>query len=69
MPEKSCDPWEVSLAFLQNHRKIAIIGVQCSVCDHKHRWPIDDLITSTSPGPLSPTSGGGGSARSADPGT
>jgi hypothetical protein len=44
MPEKSREAWEVSLASLQDHRKIATIGVSCNGCGHKHSWPIEDLI-------------------------
>jgi hypothetical protein len=49
MDEKSCETWEVSLAFLQDHRKIATVGAHCNGCGHKHRWPIDDLIADHKP--------------------
>jgi hypothetical protein len=49
MDEKSREAWEISLAFLQDRRKIATIGVQCRACDHKHRWPIDELIAEYKP--------------------
>jgi hypothetical protein len=29
---------------LQDHRKVATIGVQCRACDHKQHWPIEELI-------------------------
>jgi hypothetical protein len=32
----------VSLAFLQDHRKIATVGAHCNGCGHKHRWPIEE---------------------------
>jgi hypothetical protein len=49
MDEKSREAWEVSLAFLPDCRKIATVGVQCNVCDHKHRWPIEELIAEHEP--------------------
>ena len=49
MSEKSSEAWEVSLAFLQDHRKIATIGAICNGCGHKHRWPIENLITQHKP--------------------
>jgi hypothetical protein len=49
MDEKSREAWEVSLAFLQDHRKVATIGVQCRACDHKRRWPIEELIAEYKP--------------------
>ena len=44
MSEKSREAWEVSLASLQDHRKIATIGVCCEGCGHRHAWPIEELI-------------------------
>jgi hypothetical protein len=44
MDEKSREAWEVSLAFLQDHRKIATVGVHCNGCAHRGRWPVEDLI-------------------------
>ena len=44
MDEKSREAWQVSLAFLQDRRKIATLGAHCDGCGHKHRWPIEDLI-------------------------
>jgi hypothetical protein len=32
MSQKPSEAREVSLAFLQGHRKIAIIGAHCNVC-------------------------------------
>jgi hypothetical protein len=49
MDEKSREAWEVSRAFLQRHREIAIIGAHCNGCGHKHRWPIEDLIAQHRP--------------------
>ena len=43
MDEKHREAWEVSLAFLEAHRKIATFGAHCNACGHKHRWPIEDL--------------------------
>jgi hypothetical protein len=43
------EAWEVSLAFLQSHRKIATIGAHCNGCGHKHRWPIEELIAQNQP--------------------
>ena len=44
MVEKSREAWEVSLASLQDHRKIVTIGVHCNGSGHRHTWPIEDLI-------------------------
>jgi hypothetical protein len=49
MDEKHSEAWEVSLAFLQDHRKIATIGAHCNGCGHRHRWPIEDLIAQHQP--------------------
>ena len=38
------DAWDVSLASLQDHRKVATIGAKCNGCDHKRRWAIEELI-------------------------
>jgi hypothetical protein len=54
MPEKSREAWEVSLASLQDHRKIATIGVRCEGCGHRHTWPIEDLIERHKPWTLVP---------------
>jgi hypothetical protein len=34
MDEKQSEAWEVSLAFLQDHRKMAIAGAHCNGCGH-----------------------------------
>ena len=34
----------MSLASLQDHRKIATVGVRCNGCGHSHSWPIEELI-------------------------
>jgi hypothetical protein len=47
MDEKSREVWDISLTFLQDHRKIATIGAHCS--GHKHRWPIEELIAQHKP--------------------
>ena len=44
MAERSREIWQVSLALLQDHRKIGTIGVRCEGCGHRHTWPIEDLI-------------------------
>jgi hypothetical protein len=49
MDEKHSEAWEVSLAFLQDHRKIATVGAHCNGCGHKHGWPIDGLIAQREP--------------------
>jgi hypothetical protein len=49
MDEKSRETWDVSLAALQQHRKVATIGARCRRCDHEHRWAIDDLIADHKP--------------------
>ena len=49
MDEKHSEAWEVSLAFLQSHRKIATLGAHCNSCGHKHRWPIEELIAQHKP--------------------
>jgi hypothetical protein len=49
MDEKHSEAWEVSLASLQDHRKIAAIGAHCNGCGHKHRWPIEELIAQHKP--------------------
>jgi hypothetical protein len=49
MAEKSREAWEVALAFLHGHRKIATIGAHCNGCGRKHRWPIEDLIAQHQP--------------------
>ena len=49
MVEKSREIWEVSLASLQDHRKIATIGVRCNACAHRHSWPIEELIARHKP--------------------
>jgi hypothetical protein len=49
MDEKHSEAWEVSLAFLQSHRKIATLGAHCNGCGHKHRWPIEELIVQHKP--------------------
>jgi hypothetical protein len=46
---RSPEIWEVSLAFLQDRRKIATIGAQCNTYSHKHRWPIEELIVQNKP--------------------
>ena len=43
------EAWEVSLALLQDHRKIATIGAHCNGCGHEHRWPIEGLIAQHKP--------------------
>jgi hypothetical protein len=49
MDEKSREAWEISLAFLQDRRKIATIGAHCNGCGHKHRLSIEDLIAQHKP--------------------
>ena len=49
MDEKSRGTWDVSLAALQQHRKVATIGARCRRCDHEHRWAIDELIAQHNP--------------------
>ena len=44
MDEKSRENWDVFLAALQQHRKVATIGAGCRRCDHEHRWAIDELV-------------------------
>ena len=44
MDEKSRETWDVSLAALQQHRKMAAIGARCTRCDHEHRWATNELI-------------------------
>jgi len=43
------EAWEISLAFLQDDRKIGTIGAHCNDCGHKHRWAIDELIADHEP--------------------
>ena len=49
MDQKSHEAWEVSLAFLQDHRKIATVGARCNGCGHGHRWLIEELISQHKP--------------------
>jgi hypothetical protein len=49
MDEKHSEAWKVSLASLQDHRKIATVGAHCNGCGHKYRWPIEDLIAQHKP--------------------
>src|SRR5215469_7815119 len=49
MDEKHSEAWEVSLAFLQDHRKITPVGAHCNGCGHKHRWPTEDLKLTRTP--------------------
>jgi hypothetical protein len=49
MDEKSRETWEVSLAALQQHRRVATIGARCRRCDHEHRWTINELIADHKP--------------------
>src|SRR5690242_16574146 len=49
MSEKPAETWDVSLAALQQHRKVATLGARCRRCDHEHRWPIDELIADHKP--------------------
>ena len=49
MDEKHSEAWEVSFAFLQDHRKVATIGAHCNGCDLEHRWAIDELIADHKP--------------------
>ena len=49
MDEKSRETWDVSLAALQQHRKMATIGAHYNGCGHKHRWAIEDLIAQHKP--------------------
>ena len=49
MDEKSREIWEVSLASLQDHRKIGTVGVRCNACAHRHSWPIEELIARHKP--------------------
>jgi hypothetical protein len=49
MDERHSEAWEVSLVFLQGHRKIATIGAHCNGCGHKHRWTIEELIAQHQP--------------------
>src|SRR5215472_4884463 len=47
----------VSLASLQDHRKIATVGVHCNGCGHRHRWRIKDIIVEHKPRTTGPRSG------------
>jgi hypothetical protein len=49
MDGKFREAWEVSLAFLQDHRKIPTIGAHRNGCGHKRRWAIEDLIIEHKP--------------------
>jgi hypothetical protein len=49
MDEKHSEVWEVSLAFLQDRRKIATLGAHCNGCGHKHPWAIEALIDQHKP--------------------
>jgi hypothetical protein len=49
MDEKSRETWEVSLATLQQHRKVATIGARGRRRDYEHRWAIEDLIAQYKP--------------------
>ena len=49
MDEKSRETWDVSLATLQQHRKVATIGAPCRRCDHEHRWAIEELFAQHQP--------------------
>ncbi|HKF60558.1 MAG TPA: hypothetical protein VKB42_04295 [Dongiaceae bacterium] len=45
MDEKSREAWEVSLAFLQDHRKMATVGAHCG-CGHTPPVIIDAAMLS-----------------------
>ena len=49
MDEKSRETWDVSLAALQQHRKVATTGARCTRCDHEHRWATNELIADRKP--------------------
>jgi hypothetical protein len=49
MTGKSLEAWQVSLAFLQDNRKVMTIGAHCNGCGHKRRWPIEELIAQHKP--------------------
>ena len=49
MDEKSRETWEVSLAALQQPRRVATLGAHCNGCGHKHRWPIEELVVQHKP--------------------
>jgi hypothetical protein len=39
----------VSLAFLQDRRRVGTIGAHCNGCGPNHRWPIEELIAQHKP--------------------
>ena len=49
MDEKCRETRDVSLAALQQYRKMVTIGARCRRCDHEHRRAIDELIADHKP--------------------